>query len=73
MTDLTRKTALVTGAVQGIGLAIAKALARAAAHGGDRTAGIADLLSEKQPSRGTLAPLKSGRWRCCSARKRAII
>ena len=50
-----------------------QALARAAAHGGDRTAGIADLLSEKQPSRGTLAPLKSGRWRCCSARKKTII
>ena len=49
------------------------ALARAAAHVGDRTAGIADLLSEKQPSRGTLAPLKSGRWRCGSARKRTII
>lgn len=32
MTDLTGKTALVTGSVQGIGLAIARALAGAGAR-----------------------------------------
>ena len=59
----------VISIILGMGLpTTAKALARAAAQVGDRTAGIADLLSEKQPSRGTLAPLKSGRWRCGSAR-----
>lgn len=41
--------------------------ARAAAHGGDRTAGIADLLAEKQPSRRTSDPAEIGAvalWLC---------
>lgn len=42
-------------------------LARAALHGGDRAAGIADLLSEKQPSRRTSEPAEIGAlalWLC---------
>lgn len=35
--------------------------ARAAEHGGDRAAGIADLLAEKQPSRRTSDPAEIGR------------
>lgn len=41
--------------------------ARASAHGGDRAAGIADLLSEKQPSRRTSDPAEIGAlalWLC---------
>lgn len=41
--------------------------ARAAAHGGDRAAGIADLLAEKQPSRRTSDPSEIGAlalWLC---------
>ena len=41
--------------------------ARAAAHGGDRAAGIADLLSEKQPSRRMSDPSEIGAlalWLC---------
>jgi len=41
--------------------------ARAAAHGGDRDAGIADLLSEKQPSLRMSAPAEIGAlalWLC---------
>ncbi len=41
--------------------------ARAALHGGDRDAGIADLLSEKQPSRRTSDPAEIGAlalWLC---------
>ncbi|SDL42104.1 SDR family NAD(P)-dependent oxidoreductase [Paracoccus chinensis] len=41
--------------------------ARAAAHKGDRAAGIADLLSEKQPSRRTSDPAELGAlalWLC---------
>lgn len=41
--------------------------ARAAAHGGDRAAGIADLLAEKQPSRRTSDPAEIGAlalWLC---------
>lgn len=41
--------------------------ARAALHGGDRAAGIADLLSEKQPSRRTSDPSEIGAlalWLC---------
>lgn len=41
--------------------------ARAALHGGDRVAGIADLLSEKQPSRRTSDPSEIGAlalWLC---------
>ncbi len=41
--------------------------ARAAAHGGDREAGIADLLAEKQPSRRTSDPSEIGAlalWLC---------
>ncbi|WP_187969713.1 3-hydroxybutyrate dehydrogenase [Aquibium microcysteis] len=41
--------------------------ARAAAHGGDRDAGIASLLSEKQPSRRTSDPAEIGAlavWLC---------
>ena len=40
---------------------------RAAAHGGDRAAGIADLLAEKQPSRRTSDPSEIGAlalWLC---------
>ena len=40
---------------------------RAAAHGGDRAAGIADLLSEKQPSRRMSDPAEIGAlalWLC---------
>jgi signal peptide peptidase SppA len=43
--------------------------ARAAAHGGDRDLGIADLLAEKQPSRRTSDPPRSARWRSGSARR----
>jgi 3-hydroxybutyrate dehydrogenase len=42
-------------------------LARAAEHGGDRTAGIASLLAEKQPSRRTSDPAEIGAlalWLC---------
>jgi len=41
--------------------------ARAAAHGGDREAGIAELLAEKQPSRRTSDPAEIGAlalWLC---------
>jgi len=41
--------------------------ARATAHGGDRAAGIADLLAEKQPSRRTSDPAEIGAlalWLC---------
>lgn len=41
--------------------------ARATEHGGDRTAGIADLLAEKQPSRRTSDPSEIGAlalWLC---------
>lgn len=41
--------------------------ARAAAHGGDRAAGIAELLAEKQPSRRTSDPSEIGAlalWLC---------
>lgn len=41
--------------------------ARAEAHGGDRAAGIADLLAEKQPSRRTSDPAEIGAlalWLC---------
>ncbi|MEC3863188.1 SDR family oxidoreductase, partial [Mesobacterium sp. TK19101] len=41
--------------------------ARAALHGGDRDAGVADLLSEKQPSRRTSDPAEIGAlalWLC---------
>jgi 3-hydroxybutyrate dehydrogenase len=41
--------------------------ARAALHGGDRDAGIADLLAEKQPSRRTSDPSEIGAlalWLC---------
>lgn len=41
--------------------------ARAALHGGDRAAGIADLLAEKQPSRRTSEPAEIGAlalWLC---------
>jgi len=41
--------------------------ARAAAHGGDRAAGIADLLAEKQPSRRMSTPAEIGLlalWLC---------
>ncbi len=44
--------------------------ARAALHGGDRTAGIADLLTEKQPSRRTSDPSEMGAvalWLCAPA------
>lgn len=44
--------------------------ARAAAHGGDRAAGIADLLAEKQPSRRTSDPSEIGAlalWLCARA------
>lgn len=44
--------------------------ARAAAHGGDRTAGIADLLAEKQPSRRMSRPADIGAlalWLCSPA------
>ena len=40
---------------------------RAAAHGGDRDAGVADLLAEKQPSRRTSDPAEIGAlalWLC---------
>lgn len=42
-------------------------VARAAAHGGDRAAGIAELLSEKQPSQRTSDPSEIGAlalWLC---------
>ena len=42
-------------------------LARAALHGGDRAAGVADLLSEKQPSRRTSVAAEIGAlalWLC---------
>ncbi|TVR11630.1 MAG: SDR family NAD(P)-dependent oxidoreductase [Salinarimonadaceae bacterium] len=42
-------------------------VARAALHGGDRAAGVADLLSEKQPSRRTSDPAEIGAlalWLC---------
>ena len=42
-------------------------LARAAAHGGDRAAGIAELLAEKQPSRRMSSPQEIGLlalWLC---------
>ena len=44
-------------------------VARAAAHGGDRAAGIAELLSEKQPSQRTSDPSEIGAlalWLCAS-------
>ncbi|MCW9043567.1 MAG: 3-hydroxybutyrate dehydrogenase [Pseudopelagicola sp.] len=44
--------------------------ARAAAHGGDRDAGIADLLAEKQPSQRTSDPAEIGAlalWLCAPA------
>jgi 3-hydroxybutyrate dehydrogenase len=44
--------------------------ARAAAHGGDRDLGIADLLAEKQPSRRTSDPSEIGAlalWLCAPA------
>ena len=44
--------------------------ARARAHGGDRTAGIADLLSEKQPSQRMTRPADIGAlalWLCSGA------